>query len=161
MPSAIAPWTAGDHAAAKAAYIISPPSNQSPDFLAEKSEFLAHVAEAITASKIPHIVVLSSVGAQHATGTGPIRSLHTAEQVLAHAAPSVTFLRAAYFLVAGALLSLVAAAVTTLILPVAVRRMIDHGFRRAVKASTAASEPPWASITWTRVKAPAASGITT
>lgn len=85
-------------AAAKAAYIISPPSNQSPDFLAEKSEFLAHVAEAITASKIPHIVVLSSVGAQHATGTGPIRSLHTAEQVLAHAAPSVTFLRAAYFL---------------------------------------------------------------
>ena len=44
---------------------------------------------------------------------------------------------------------------------VASRPTIDHGFSRAVKASTAAVSPPWLAITRRRVSAPAASGITT
>ena len=41
------------------------------------------------------------------------------------------YLRRYRGLVAGALVALVLAAVTTLILPIAVRRMIDHGFSGA------------------------------
>ncbi|HEV7417512.1 MAG TPA: ABC transporter, partial [Tianweitania sediminis] len=41
------------------------------------------------------------------------------------------YLRRYRALVAGALVSLVLAAATTLTLPVAVRRMIDHGFNEA------------------------------
>ena len=47
---------------------------------------------------------------------------------LGHLGP---YLRRYRGLVAGALVALVLAAVTTLVLPVAVRRMIDHGFSSA------------------------------
>ncbi len=34
------------------------------------------------AAKLPHVVLLSSVGAQHEKGTGPIQALHHAEREL-------------------------------------------------------------------------------
>ena len=58
----------------------------------------------MTAS-VPHVVVvLSSIGAQHPDGTGPILSLHDAEATLGATLSrggrtrGVTFLRAAYFM---------------------------------------------------------------
>lgn len=83
---------------AHGAYLLSPPDPAAPDFLAERVVFSHKLATAVKASGIPHIVFLSSVGAQHAHGTGPIRNLHNAENVLAEAAKGATFLRAAYFL---------------------------------------------------------------
>jgi uncharacterized protein YbjT (DUF2867 family) len=56
------------------------------------------LAEAARASGIPHIVLLSSLGAQHAEGNGPVRGLHHAEQAIGKAAKSFTALRASYFL---------------------------------------------------------------
>jgi uncharacterized protein YbjT (DUF2867 family) len=46
---------------------------------------------------VQRAVVLSSIGAQHATGTGVIGTLHTLEAHLRSAAPSVTVLRPGYF----------------------------------------------------------------
>jgi len=54
--------------------------------------------EAIEQSDVERFVVLSSIGAQHATGTGVVGGLHDLEQELAHASKTVTFLRAASFL---------------------------------------------------------------
>lgn len=83
---------------AQGAYLLSPPNNTAEDFLADRAHFINSLATAVKASGIPHIVFLSSVGAHQPTGTGPIRSLHYAEQALANAANGVTFLRASYFL---------------------------------------------------------------
>lgn len=44
-----------------------------------------------------HVVLLSSVGAQHPSGTGPIQILHHTEAALRDAGVDATFLRAGYF----------------------------------------------------------------
>ena len=46
----------------------------------------------------PHAVFLSSVGSQHASGTGPIAGTHYGEVVLARTATRLTFVRAAGFM---------------------------------------------------------------
>ena len=48
-------------------------------------------------AKLPHVVLLSSVGAQHADGNGPIKALHYAEHQLAATGAAVTAVRASYF----------------------------------------------------------------
>jgi NAD(P)H dehydrogenase (quinone) len=83
---------------AAGAYLLSPPNFAAADFLADRKAFLERLAEGVRRSEVPRLVFLSSVGAQHAAGTGPIVTVHRAEQALRSAAPSVTFLRASYFL---------------------------------------------------------------
>lgn len=83
---------------ATGAYLLSPPNFAAKDFLADRKVLIGNLGKAITASGLKSFVFLSSVGAQHTAGTGPILTAHYAEQVLAKLAPSVTFLRAAYFL---------------------------------------------------------------
>ncbi|MBB3052334.1 uncharacterized protein YbjT (DUF2867 family) [Prauserella isguenensis] len=55
------------------------------------------IAEAVHDSAIPHVVALSSWGAQHATGTGPIRWLHHLERVLGETGAVVTAIRSPHF----------------------------------------------------------------
>jgi uncharacterized protein YbjT (DUF2867 family) len=55
------------------------------------------LAEAVRQAGLPKVVVLSSVGAQHETGTGVIATLKSLEKHLEEAAPSTTFLRPGYF----------------------------------------------------------------
>lgn len=83
---------------AAGAYLLSPPNFAAADFLADRKAFLARLVEGVKASRVPRLVFLSSIGAQHPAGTGPIVTVHRAEEALRGAAPSVTFLRAAYFL---------------------------------------------------------------
>lgn len=83
---------------ARGVYLLIPASEHMPDMLAEHSQLIAAIAAALRASKPAHVVLLSSVGAQHADGTGPIRGLHEAERVLAQAQPDITFVRASYFM---------------------------------------------------------------
>ncbi len=82
---------------ASGAYLILPPSPESLDYLADREEIAKAYAEAAKQSGLPHAVLLSSLGAERETGTGPVRALHTAEQLLA-SMPKLTILRAAYFL---------------------------------------------------------------
>ena len=80
------------------AYLLSPPNFAAADFLADRQALLEGLVEGVKEAEIRNVVFLSSIGAQHASGTGPIVSLHRAEQAIQGIAPSVTFLRAAYFL---------------------------------------------------------------
>jgi uncharacterized protein YbjT (DUF2867 family) len=78
-------------------YLLSPPDMGSQSFLAERSQLLAAVASTVKAAAVPHVVFLSSIGAQHETGTGIIQSVAAGERALRGSGVPSTFLRAAYF----------------------------------------------------------------
>lgn len=79
------------------AYLLSPPNFAAVDFLAERRSLVARWGRAIAASRVPHVVLLSSIGAQHANGTGIIRSVTDAERALAGKGAALSVVRAAYF----------------------------------------------------------------
>ena len=56
------------------------------------------MVHAISGTDVKHVVFLSSVGAQHAEGTGPVVLLHDAEQELRTLKTPVTILRPCYFM---------------------------------------------------------------
>lgn len=90
------------------AYFLLPPNPAAPDPVAVNHKASASIAAAVKASGLPHVVLLSSQGAQHPDGTGPIATLYRAEHDLAATGAGVTALRAAYFQenIAGSLATL-------------------------------------------------------
>lgn len=82
----------------RGAYLLVPPQYGSNHMLADQAKVVSAIASAVGASLVPHVVLLSSIGAQHEAGTGPIKSLHGAEQALFATQSAVTSLRAAYFM---------------------------------------------------------------
>jgi uncharacterized protein YbjT (DUF2867 family) len=83
---------------ASGAYLLNPPDMSVTDLEKWGKESGAAFKAALTESGIPHVVFLSSVGAQQATGTGPVVSLHHIEKALSGLKTHVTFLRAGYFM---------------------------------------------------------------
>jgi len=83
---------------AKGAYLLLPPQMQSDDARTTNAKRTAGYVQAIDASGIPNVVFLSSIGAQHANGTGPITSLHDGEAALKKSRATVTVVRASYFM---------------------------------------------------------------
>ncbi len=79
------------------AYLLLPPRPSSTDPLGENRAVVAALARAVTAAKLPHVVLLSSIGAQHADGTGPIQIVAHAERILGATGAALTAVRAAYF----------------------------------------------------------------
>lgn len=81
-----------------AVYTLIPPDYVVADYRAYQTRAGEAMAAAIRKSGVRHVVFLSSIGAQHDAGTGPIAGLHEHEVRLA-ALPglNVLFLRAAYF----------------------------------------------------------------
>ena len=82
---------------AAGAYVLLPPRPTSADPVGENRAATASIAAAARAAKLPHAVLLSSVGAQQPDGTGPIKTLHHAEHALAEVT-ALTAVRAAYFM---------------------------------------------------------------
>ncbi len=84
---------------ATAAYLIIPPQISAPDFLEAGEKISDAITEAVKASGISHVVLLSSIGAQQEAKTGPIVGLHRFEKKLA-AVPGLNalFLRPAFFM---------------------------------------------------------------
>ncbi|HET9931271.1 MAG TPA: NAD(P)H-binding protein, partial [Polyangiaceae bacterium] len=78
-------------------YLLSPPDMGAKDFVAERKRLTERQVNTLAAEKVPHVVLLSSVGAQHTSGTGPILTTHNVEQQLRAAGLNATFVRAAYF----------------------------------------------------------------
>lgn len=93
-PAALGAALTGVHGA----YLLLPPNPKAEDLLADRAAFLDKLVAGLKKAKLPRLLFLSSLGAQHPTGTGPIVSLYRAEHALAQLAPEVTFLRAGYFL---------------------------------------------------------------
>lgn len=80
------------------AYLLLPPNPTATDYLADRAAFLEKMIAGVKKSGIKNILFLSSMGAQHPAGTGPVVALHRAEKALSGLLPSVTFLRPGYFL---------------------------------------------------------------
>ena len=86
-------------AGVEGAYLLVPPNYASPTFRATQQAIVRALTAAIPKAKVPHVVLLSSVGAQHAAGTGPIVALHEAEKAFSAIQGTVfSFLRAGYFI---------------------------------------------------------------
>jgi uncharacterized protein YbjT (DUF2867 family) len=83
---------------ARGAYLLVPPFVDAPDLLAHAEQVTERMAQAVEAARVPHVVLLSSIGAQHPAGTGLIRTNRHAERTLRAVAPALTALRAPYFM---------------------------------------------------------------
>ena len=84
---------------ATAAYLLLPPRAKDPELLASGDKMSTAITEAIRAAGISHVVLLSSIGAQHANKTGPIQALNTFEEKLKRVANlNALFLRPGPFM---------------------------------------------------------------
>lgn len=86
---------------ADAAYLVIQPNYlpDHPDFGAFQDQAAAALTEAVAESGVSRVVALSSWGAQHASGNGPVAGLHRFEQRLSSVAGlDVTWLRAGYYM---------------------------------------------------------------
>ena len=81
---------------AQGGFLLCPPP-LGGDPYGRANEVGAALAAAVRQAGLPKVVALSSIGAQHATGTGVIATLNSLEKHLEAAAPSTTFLRPGYF----------------------------------------------------------------
>jgi uncharacterized protein YbjT (DUF2867 family) len=86
-------------AGATAVYAMIPPDYAAPDMRRSQTQFGTAIAAAIARAGVKHVVNLSSVGADLASGTGPIAGLHEQEQRL-NALPGLHLLhlRPGYFM---------------------------------------------------------------
>lgn len=82
----------------RGAYVMMPPNVETADMLVTARAQADTLAAAVKKAGVPHVVHLSSVGAQHETGTGPIVGQHYAEQQLKHAVSNVSSIRPPYFM---------------------------------------------------------------
>lgn len=86
-------------AGAEAVYLVLPEDLSQPDLRAHQERISDSYAAAIADAHVPFVVNLSSIGGQHAHGTGPIVGLHNQEQKLNQIEDiNVLHLRAAYFM---------------------------------------------------------------
>lgn len=94
-PSALAKAFDG----ADSAYVMIPPNISSKDPLAYSNRVSDAIAAAVKNAGTKNVVALSSIGAEQASGTGPVVGLHNLEQKL-NQVPSanVLYLRAGYFM---------------------------------------------------------------
>lgn len=65
-----------------AAYIMIPPNFGTADFRKYQDAVTDNLADALAATGVKHAVSLSSVGANHASGVGPVNGLHYLEKQL-------------------------------------------------------------------------------
>lgn len=86
-------------AGAEAAYVLIPPNLTTDDFRAYQRRIVDGYADGIEAVGTRHVVLLSSIGAHHREGTGPIVAVHDFEERLKKIANlNALFLRAGYFM---------------------------------------------------------------
>src|SRR5690606_36145228 len=83
---------------ASAAYVLLPPDMQASDYRASQARVAEAITTALRDSGVRTVVLLSSVGADLADGTGPIVTLHDFEARLRTLSDAdILILRAAYF----------------------------------------------------------------
>ena len=85
-------------AGAETAYLMNPPTYRNSDLFAEARRVHSALIAAAETAGVGRIVALSSVGGQHAEGTGNILTTHDLERQLASCSLPVTVLRAANFM---------------------------------------------------------------
>ena len=83
---------------AEGVYVLLPPNFSSSHARVDNNRRTHTIAAAVEAAGVPHVVLLSSVGAQQSEGTGPVLGLRDAETVFGRAKAAATFVRAAYLM---------------------------------------------------------------
>ncbi|MGI9364029.1 MAG: NmrA family NAD(P)-binding protein [Rhizobiaceae bacterium] len=83
---------------ANGAYFLLPPDLANEDFLGESLKRAEAIVEAARAARLPHAVILSSVGAQHREKVGPISTIGHMERLFVAAKIPLSAVRPAYFL---------------------------------------------------------------
>jgi len=84
---------------ADSAYVMIPPNPTSNDFRAFQDRASDAIATAVRSAGVKNVVSLSSIGADKASGTGPVVGLHNLEQKLNQLdGVGVLHLRAGYFM---------------------------------------------------------------
>jgi uncharacterized protein YbjT (DUF2867 family) len=82
---------------AEAFFTLLPPNYGAADFFAAQKVTADAIAAAVKASAVPHVVLLSSIGADREAGTGPIKGLHYVESALQATGVTLSAIRAASF----------------------------------------------------------------
>ncbi len=93
-------WTSA-LAGVQSVYFLAPPDPSSEDLVGRGKRIVDHFATALqgpAGKSVVHVVLLSSIGAQHGAGNGPVKILHHAEQKLGTTGKKVTAIRASYFM---------------------------------------------------------------
>lgn len=82
-----------------AAFTFLPPAHTDDDYLSYQDKVGHAIHTALAKTRVPYVVNLSSLGAQYAEGTGPIKGLYRQEQRL-NALPGINILhlRASFFM---------------------------------------------------------------
>jgi uncharacterized protein YbjT (DUF2867 family) len=84
---------------AAAAYVMIPPNPSTDDYRGFQEKVSDAIAAALKNSGVKHVVVLSSIGADKAVGTGPVVGLHNLEQKINGVdGLNALHLRAGYFM---------------------------------------------------------------
>jgi uncharacterized protein YbjT (DUF2867 family) len=80
-------------------FTMLPPAYNVEDFEAYQDRIIESICQAVEKSGVEHVVNLSSIGAQLASGTGPIKGLHRLEEALNQIpGVNVVHLRPGYFM---------------------------------------------------------------
>jgi uncharacterized protein YbjT (DUF2867 family) len=82
---------------ATGAFLLVPPNYEATDFYGLQRATAKAIGEAVKAAGVPHVVLLSSVGADLDAGNGPIKGLFHAEAALRASGTKLTAIRAGYF----------------------------------------------------------------
>jgi uncharacterized protein YbjT (DUF2867 family) len=85
-------------AGASALFALLPPKYDAPDVRALQRKLAENLAAAVEADRVPRVLLLSSVGAQAPSGTGPIAGLHAAEKRFERTGAAFLALRPAFFM---------------------------------------------------------------
>jgi len=83
---------------AEAVYALVPPNLQAVDGREYQLAIGRSITEALRGAKVKKVVLLSSIGAEHPDGTGPIAGLHYVEKMIEELGIDALFLRAGYFM---------------------------------------------------------------
>ena len=90
-------FLAGALKGARGFFTLLPPNYQAKDFFGTQKKTADSIAGAVKRSGVPHMVMLSSVGADLAAGTGPVKGLHYLEGKLRATGVQLTAIRAGSF----------------------------------------------------------------
>src|SRR5258706_10462033 len=82
---------------AKGAFVLLPPNFATNDMYGWQRQTAEAIAGGIKDASVGHVVMLSSVGADLASGNGPIQGLHHMENALRATGTTLTSIRAGYF----------------------------------------------------------------
>lgn len=82
---------------ARGFFALLPPNYDAADFFATQKATSDAIADAVKDSGVPHVVLLSSIGADLAQGNGPVRGLHYLEGRLRETGTVLTAIRAGSF----------------------------------------------------------------